>query len=194
MNTASAVLAALSLGFVASTGHASTAGGSPNAGVDRATEAANLLLPSGADFIDIQSVPYSSTGDTTGGVDTVNFVPNFCAARGNVDGPERIYRFVAQEGANVTFTVTPENDQYDVAIYLIDSLKGGEYCLIGADDNGPGEAETFSCSDRFRPGTTYYLYVDSFYDVDANPAAAQGPYRIELAGSLPVELQAFVVD
>jgi hypothetical protein len=193
MNRASALLAMLPLAFAASTGQASSAD-SAHARADRASEAASLILPSGAEFIDIAGVPYSTTGDTTGGVDTVNFVPNFCAARGDVDGPERIYRFVAQEGANVTFTVTPQNDQFDVAIYLIDSLKGGEYCLIGADDNGPGGAETFSFSDRFRPGITYYLYVDSFYDADANPAAAQGPYRLELTGSLPVELQGFVVD
>lgn len=172
----------------------SKAGSDRSGAATSSPDVAAMLLPEGADFIDIANVPYTDVGDTSGGIDTVNFVPNFCAARGNVDGPERIYRFVPREGANVTFSVTPQNTEYDVAIYLIDSLKGGEYCLIGADDAGPGGAETFSFSDRFRPDATYYLYVDSFHDPDVDPGAAAGPYRLELTGSLPVQLQAFSVN
>lgn len=156
--------------------------------------AASMLTPTGIDFIDVANLPFTDTNDTTGGGDIVNYVPNFCAARGNVDGPERIYRFVPQEGADVTFTATPLGDDYDIAIYLMDSLQDGKFCLIGADDHGPGEAESFSFSDRFRPGVTYYLHIDSFYGAAANPGAAQGAYRVELNGSLPVELLQFGVD
>jgi hypothetical protein len=153
-----------------------------------------MLAPAGSAFIDVASVPYTDSNSSEGGTDTVNFVPDFCAARMHVDGPERIYRFVPREGASITFTATPQNATYDVAIYLIDSLKGGKYCLLGADDNGPGEPETFSFSDRFIAGRTYYLYVDSFFSAATDPASAQGPYVLELAGSLPVEVMHFGVD
>ncbi len=152
------------------------------------------MLPTGSGFIDIASVPYTDSNSTEGGTDTVNFVPDFCASRMHVDGPERIYRFVPQEGASVTFTVTPGNATYDVAIYLIDGLKGGKYCLLGADDHGPGEAESFAFSDRFIAGRTYYLYIDSFYGAAADPASAQGPYVLELAGSLPVDVVHFAIE
>jgi hypothetical protein len=153
-----------------------------------------MLAPAGSAFLDIASVPYTDSNSPEGGTDTVNFVPDFCAARMHVDGPERIYRFVPQEGASVTFTATPQDATYDIAIYLIDSLKGGKYCLLGADDHGPGEAESFSFSDRFIAGRTYYLYVDSFFSVATDPASAQGPYVLELAGSLPVDVLRFGID
>jgi len=155
---------------------------------------ASASAPAGIAPVEITEVPFTATGDTTGGANTIDLVPDFCSQRTTVDGPEAVFTFTPQAGANLTFTVTPLNADYDPAIYVTFAPAAADACLWGADANGPGEAETFSVSDRLTPGTVHYLYVDSFFDAATDPTNAQGPFRLDVAGSLPVALTGFVVE
>ena len=143
--------------------------------------------------VEIGAVPFAATGDTTGGANSINLVPDFCSARTTVDGPEAVYTFTPQTGANLVFTVTPLNAEYDPAIYVTFAPAAADACLWGADASGPGEAETFTINDRLTPGTVHYFYVDSFFNATTDPTAAQGPFRIDVTGTLPVELLEFDV-
>jgi len=143
--------------------------------------------------VDITAVPFTASGDTTGGANSIDAVPDFCSVRTIVAGPEAVYTFTPQAGANLTITVTPLNADYDPAVYVTFAPAASDACLWGADANGPGAAETFQISDRLTPGTAHYVYVDSFFDAATNPANAAGPFRIDVAGTLPVELIGFDV-
>ena len=144
--------------------------------------------------VEITAVPFTASGDTTGGANSINLVPDFCSQRTTVDGPEAVFTFTPQTGANLTFTVTPLNADYDPAIYVTFAPAAADACLWGADANGPGQPETFSVSDRLTPGTVHYFYVDSFFSAATDPTNAQGPFRLDVVGSLPVELTGFVVE
>jgi len=148
----------------------------------------------GTPATEIPSVPFSATGDTTGGSNSINFVPDFCSQRMTVDGPEAVYFFTPHAGASLTFTVTPLNATFDPAIYVTFAPAAGDACLWGSDANGPGEAETFPVSDRLTPETIHYFYVDSFFDAATAPANAQGPFQLDVGGNLPVELIRFEVE
>lgn len=144
--------------------------------------------------VEITEVPFTANGDTTGGANSINSVPDFCSPRTTVDGPEAVFTFTPEAGANLTVTVTPLNADYDPAIYVTFAPAAADACLWGADANGPGEPETFSISDRLTPGTVHYLYVDSFFNATTDPANAQGPFRIDVVGALPVEVILFRVE
>jgi hypothetical protein len=144
--------------------------------------------------VEIGEVPFTATGDTTGGSNAIDSVPDFCSPRTTVAGPEAVFTFTPEAGANLVFTVTPLDAAYDPAIYVTFAPDAADACLWGADANGPGEAETFAINDRLTPGTVHYLYVDSFFDATTDPANAQGAFRIEVSGNLPVELMRFEVD
>ena len=148
----------------------------------------------GTPAVEIGAVPFTAKGDTTGGANAINLVPDFCSARTTVDGPEAVFTFTPQAGANLTFTVTPLNADYDPAIYVTFAPAAADACLWGADANGPGQPETFTVSDRLTPGTVHYFYVDSFFNATTNPLNAQGPFRIDVSGNLPVELLGFDVE
>jgi len=144
--------------------------------------------------IEITAVPFTANGDSTGGTNSIDFVLDFCVPRMTVDVPEAVYSFTPETGANLTITVTPLNATFDPAIYVTFALAAGDACLWGADANGPGGAETFSVSDRLTPGTVHYFYVDSFFSAATDPDNAQGPFRIDVSGSLPAELIGFDVE
>jgi hypothetical protein len=65
---------------------------------------------------------------------------------------------------------------------------------VGADANGPGEAEVFTVNDRLTPGTIHYFYVDSFFNAATDPSNAAGPFRLDVGGNLPVSLIGFEVE
>jgi hypothetical protein len=155
---------------------------------------ASAATSAGVAPVEITEVPFTATGDTTGGANSIDFVPDFCSQRTTVDGPEAVFSFTPEAGANLTFTVTPLNADYDPAIYVTFAQAAGDACLWGADANGAGQPETFSISDRLTPGTVHYLYVDSFFDATTDPANAQGPFRLDVVGNLPAELILFRVE
>jgi hypothetical protein len=86
-------------------------------------------VSAGTPATDIGSVPFTATGDTTGGSNAINSVPDFCSPRLTVDGPEAVFTFTPQAGANLTFTVTPLNAEYDPAIYVTFAPAAAEACL-----------------------------------------------------------------
>jgi hypothetical protein len=153
-----------------------------------------LALAGGAPPVEITAVPFTANGDTTGGANAIDFVPDFCSVRTTVDGPEAVYTFTPRAGANLTITVTPLNADYDPAVYVTFAPAAADACLWGADANGPGAAESFPINDRLTPDTVHYIYVDSFFDAATNPTNAQGPFRIDVTGTLPVALETFIVD
>lgn len=142
------------------------------------------------------AVPYNDTGTTVGATNIVGSLQSGCSNYTTVAGPDVVYSFVAGTGANLTFTVTPEDPDYDPAIYLLSTCATGTgaSCINGSDAYYYGEAETFSVS-TLAAGTTYYLHVDSFYSTTGGGAAyASGPYSLNVTGTLPVQLQSFEIN
>ncbi len=156
----------------------------------------------------ISSSPTSLTGDTTGGTSTVDTVPNsttapapgFCsefvaggAPAGNAKGSDHIYAFTPGTGANLTFTVTGGSGSFDPMVYILSTCGDNTSCVIGADDKPSVYAPSITYA-AFTPGQTYYLYVDSYYNVAGSAALFEGLYTLAVAGTFPVELTEFSID
>lgn len=140
------------------------------------------------------AVPFSDSGTTVGATDVISSVPSACSQWGTTAGPEAIYSFVAGAAANLTFSVTPGNGDYDAMAYIVSTCNSAASCVVGADDGYAGAAETFTAS-ALTAGTTYYLHIDSYYSASgAYPAYAAGPYTLSVSGTLPVSLQEFQID
>ena len=81
-------------------------------------------------------------------------------------GPDRTYRLSVRNEESLFLTATPESPSFDLSLYVImlHTQSNGHLCYAGADDAGPGEAETV-LFDAGAPGThgagTYYVVVDS---------------------------------
>lgn len=130
-------------------------------------------------------------GNTDGGGSNVSVA---CTEWGTVGGPERIYQFMPGSGAALTFTVTGGAGSYDPSIYVLATLGDGESCLGGSDDQPSQYSPSFTVS-GLTAGTTYYLYVDSYWGgAEPDPIEDSGPFTLSVTGTFPVTLQEYKVD
>lgn len=145
------------------------------------------------------AAPFSDTGNTTGGNNTIQFVQPNCVEGPQqfyevVAGPDHIYSFtLTARGASPEIRVTPGNAQYDTSTYILSSTgtacpagTGNDVinCLTGNDLGVGGGAETITAAkmNTLPLGVPLYLFVDSFY---STPGAGgvirqQGPYTVRI--------------
>ena len=147
--------------------------------------------------------PFTDTGDTTGGNNTVNFVqltPGCILAPGTagfydqVAGPDHIYSFtLSARGAAPQIRVTPGNTQFDTSTYILSSTGTAcpagtandvTNCLTGTDLGSFGTAETISTAqiNTLPLNVPLYLFVDSYYSTPSAGGAIrqQGPYTVRI--------------
>jgi hypothetical protein len=152
----------------------------------------------------IASLPFTDSGDTTGGLNTVDVIPVACNGFSNTArGPDNIYEFTVTAGNNLLITVSTPDISYDTSIYVLSTCGDGQTCVVGADNCIATELGQFPACPRFDSteqiqaslaAGTYYLYIDSWY-FGTNPLGrGAGPYDVDIEGSLPVELHEFTVD
>jgi hypothetical protein len=125
------------------------------------------------------------TGTTLGATNDTSTVSLACnGIYTSVVGPDVFYEVIVGAGNNFTITVTPTYP-YDTSIYLMAPMCGvGADCESGwgADDFGPGDAETLSLI-ALPPGA-YYLGIDSFYGAGDPDNRESGAYTVAVSGSL----------
>jgi hypothetical protein len=154
----------------------------------------------------IVALPFNDADDTTGHVNDNDDIPKGCSDYTQTSGPDLIYVFTTGAGNNIAFTVSPTDNVYDPALYVLGTCGNSATCVVGADAclaegqpqpqgcaDGNGDEDIPASLDRFTPGT-HALYVDSFYAPDTpcggqgNILCGQGPYTLAITGVLPAEL------
>jgi hypothetical protein len=126
----------------------------------------------------ISSLPFNDSGDTTGAADDIRLTG--CPGI-SLEGPDLIYVFTVQSGNNLTFTLTPTDQEYDPAIYIRSACpQGAGSCVARTDTGLGGQPETMTVS-GLAPGA-YYFYVDSVYP--PGDAAGEGHYTLSVTGTL----------
>ena len=154
----------------------------------------------------IASLPFSDSDNTTGHLNDVNSLPAGCSDYTQVAGPDLVYAFSAGPGNDIAFNVTPTDNIYDPAIYILGTCGTSATCVVGADaclangqpqppgcTDGDGDEDIPAVLNRFTNGT-HAIYVDSFYPGgtpcggQGNNLCGAGPYTLSVTGVLPVEL------
>ena len=97
-------------------------------------------------------------------------------------GPDRVYSFVVPAAKTLRVTVTPEDVNFDPAIYLIDATRADACtllqrpCLGGVDAGGDGASETLLYVNGTGAPKPVWIVVDTF-----RGASAAGRFSLELA-------------
>lgn len=131
-----------------------------------------------ATAVNIPSVPFNDTGDTTGATDNIRLT--LCSGD-SLEGPDHVYSFTVFAGSNLTFTLTPTDPEYDPAIYIRTACAQGSGTCVARTDGGlGGQAESITVS-GLAPGT-YYFFIDSVYPV--KDPAGEGHYSLSVTGTL----------
>jgi len=180
-----------------------TPGGGAGAPVAEAPDAGGETC---ATATPIGALPFNDADDTTGHINDNDTIPVGCSDYTQTSGPDLLYVFTATAGNNIAFTVTPSDNAYDPALYVLGTCGNAGTCVVGADaclangqpqppgcGDGDGDEDIPAVLDRFTPGT-HALYVDSFYPA-GTPCGGQGgilcgegPYTLAVTGVLPAEL------
>jgi hypothetical protein len=158
----------------------------------------------------IASLPFNDSDDTTGNVDDNGTLPAGCSDYTTTGGPDLIYSFTTGAGNSVAFNVTPTDNVYDVAIYILGTCGTSASCVIGADAClGNGAPQVPGCvdndGDEDIPATvfangTHAVYIDSFYTAGAQcggqggTLCGNGPYTLSVTGVLPAELLNIAIE
>lgn len=163
--------------------------------------------------VDITALPFNDTGDTTDAGSTIDQVSNNCpglyqepgTSVSNLPGPDQIYMITVGSGNSLNLTLTTSDDNYDPAIYLVTTCGDGSTCTIGSD-------VCYAVANQFNPcdpistesidvsgmtSGTYYFFVDSYYsqgEAGVYGGTGNGPYTVDVTGTLPVQLIDFEIN
>lgn len=127
---------------------------------------------------------YTDSGDTTGYTDS--WGPSVGGY--GQDGEDQSYKIVLSAADTITVTVTPNDSGFDLSTYIFAEAECANYNAVfleGVDSGFAGDAETFTYA---AAAGTYYIIVDSFLNGEV------GPFTIEVASNVPVELTNFSVQ
>lgn len=134
----------------------------------------------------------SVTGDTTGGTNNVQDVPSGTCSEFtnavNAEGPEDVWVVTPGTGNALTFAISDAS--FDPHLYILGTCGVTSSCVIGSDDRP--EVSAPSITPTLTAGTTYYVYVDSFWPTGDGDCC--GTYTLNVTGTFPVSLQEFRVD
>lgn len=142
------------------------------------------------------SAGQSVTGDTTGGTNNVENVPDSESAvpcneyenPDNAEGPDDVWVVTPGTGNALTFAIS--NASFDPHLYILGTCGVASSCVAGSDDEPDVDAP--SVTPTLTAGTTYYVYVDSFWPI--GDADCCGSYTLNVSGTFPVSLQEFRID
>lgn len=135
------------------------------------------------------------SGNNAGGTNSINAVPSGTCSEytgDNAKGPEDIYVITPGSPNSLTFTLTASGG-WDPMMYILSTCGSAASCMVGSDDISGSNLNPSPLLPTMTPGTTYYVYVDSWY---ANGAATanNGPYNLNVTGTFPVTLTEFAID
>ncbi|WP_150132147.1 hypothetical protein [Dokdonella koreensis] len=136
------------------------------------------------------------TGSTTGGTNNVQNVPDPTGAVQcseftnpvNAQGPDDVWVVTPGTGNAMTFAIS--NATFDPHIYILGTCGDASSCVAGSDDEPSVTAPAITPT--LTAGTTYYVYVDSFYPI--GDADCCGSYTLNVTGTFPVSLKEFRID
>lgn len=92
--------------------------------------------------------------------------PANCTDGHEQSGWDKTYRLTVGDDQNLFITATPLAPEFDLSVYVVmmHAARNGLVCYAGADQHGPGIAETLQFSSALPEGRgagTYYVVVDS---------------------------------
>lgn len=154
--------------------------------------------------VNVTSLPFSQAGDTCGGA---NNITNYGGTCGTdlpfpYPGPEDVWAITVGTGNAITVSADLAGSTGDLALFFLSTCADGNSCLfhsqdaIGAgvgpenvNDDGAGTALPLT---GLTAGSTYFVYVDSYYGV-GTPGNC-GTYTLNVGGTLPVSLETYSID
>ncbi len=156
----------------------------------------------------ITSLPFSQAGNTCGGTNNINNYGSECAVNlpFPYPGPEDVWAITVGPGNAITVQASLAGSTGDLALFLLGSCGTGDSCLFTSSDSiGPGvgpealnntapsgQPQVPGVLPGLIAGSTYYVYVDSYY-ATGSPGAC-GSYTLQVAGTLPVSLESYSID
>ena len=144
----------------------------------------------------IGPMPFGDTGDTCLATNAIGGwgaagVCNLPAGPGFYQGEDVIYEFSVGGGNSLTFDLPTFAG--DLVMAIFGTCGDGNTCEANSGDSiGPGVGPETIGPISFTPGTTHFLYIDSYYA--AGTANSCGTYTLNVTGVLPAELVEFTVD
>jgi len=141
----------------------------------------------------IGSLPFNQAGNTCGGANTVNSYGGCPNLAFPYPGPEDVYAITYGASQSLDITADLAGSTGDLAIFVLATCGSGDSCFTTSQDAiGPGIGPEVVPTISGRPAGTFYVYIDSYYAA-SNPAGC-GSYTLNVAGTLPVELESFQID
>ncbi|ANB18364.1 hypothetical protein [Dokdonella koreensis] len=156
----------------------------------------------------ITALPFSQAGNTCGGANNIsNYGGGICDASlaFPYPGPEDVWAITVGTGNAITVQADLSGSTGDLALFFLSECGDGDSCMFTSQDAiGPGagpEALNNTAPPGSPPvpgvltglsaGSTYYVYVDSYYGTGS---ASCGSYTLQVAGTLPVSLDSYRID
>lgn len=157
--------------------------------------------------VSVTSLPFSQAGNTCGGTNNVTNYGATCAEDlpFPYPGPEDVWAITVGASNAITVQASLTGSTGDLALFLLSSCGSGASCLFTSSDSigagaGPealnntaptGSPQTPGVLTGLTPGSTYYVYVDSYYGTGS---LSCGTYTLQVAGTLPVSLESYSID
>ena len=133
---------------------------------DISIEEISLLPNDRCPGYDIPSLPYSTSDSTSEAYNDYDPESGGCATGWPQAGPDVVYHYYTDIDKVIQVTMIPEST-YDCSIYVVtdcNDIVGS--CVVGADDNYYGIAETITFTAT--ANVDYYIICDGYYDTGGN--------------------------
>ncbi|TXH27353.1 MAG: hypothetical protein E6Q99_03550 [Elusimicrobia bacterium] len=148
--------------------------------------------------VTIGSLPFSQAGNTCGGTNNITNYGGPCgtALPFPYPGPEDVWAITVGAGNAITVSADLTGSTGDLALYLLSTCGNGSSCLFASQDAigpgaGPEDMNGGAALTGLTAGSTYYIYVDSYY---GSGGAECGTYTLNVGGTLPVSLESYSID
>jgi hypothetical protein len=141
----------------------------------------------------VTSLPFTDAGTTCGGTNTVNNYGGCPNLAFPYPGPEDVFAITFGASQSLDITADLAGSTGDLAIFVLGTCGSGDSCFTTSQDAiGPGTGPEIVPTITGRAAGTAYIYMDSYYAA-SNPAGC-GTYTLNVAGTLPVELESFQIQ
>ena len=141
---------------------------------------------------EIPTAPFADNGNSCGepnnAVDYNNFGSGGPCNTVQYPGPDVVYRFVVEDGAQITATLTPTAPA-DMAIIVATDCDNPMSCIDFEDQIGGGAVSQVALTDL--AAGDYFVWIDSYYTAGSQSC---GDYLLTVDGDVPAELIEFSVE